>query len=1006
MRLRLSTNLTLALLFALLVGLSQWMSYRLSHDLLEEAVREREIDKVKTVSRGVEGLIRQQDQNVQLVARMLSTRSDLAQALANPSSEGQAVVKRALDQAFALARVDLMELVDTSEVVLYRAQDPARRGDRASGWGVAEAVHGESSLSADNGREGVAIRAIEPLRDGTRVVGAVAVGLRLDRKLIHALSQAVGAELALLGRNGKSIASTDRLSANIDLKAMAEAFEKKIPIYREDQARRLTRVYLPVLVVDDGFVMMAEVDSASAYRLLDQASQRSAMYAAAILGASILLGILMLRITLQPLRALRARAELTARTLTGETVQARGGDEVAAVVDALDALTERMASAKNALDQALGAMDDGFLLCDAQGRITSWNRRYLQLFPHLEPVISVGLPFRGLADIAARNVLPDASDAQRDAWIEARMRSHAKGDSTFEMVTADGRTVVASERRTPDGGVVSVYHDITDVRQHETALTNAKAAADAANLAKSQFLSSMSHEIRTPLNGVLGMAELLQHTRLDADQARYAAAIASAGRALHSLLGDILDLAKIEEGKIELEQTDFAPLQTLSDIASVYRELASAAGTLLACEFDADSTLQVCGDPMRFRQIVTNLLGNALKFTERGSVTLSCQQLPPRASDTRTWLRVRVQDTGVGISPEKLAQLFQRFKQADASTTRQFGGSGLGLVITKHLLELMGGEIHAESQPGRGSTFWFDLPFDAPRGRHAPDPLVQRVALRGSARILVAEDNLINQQVVQSLLGHMGASVRLVANGEQALAAVQHEPFDLVLMDCQMPQMDGLEATRRIRAWEQARDGPAPLRIVALTANALAGDREACLAAGMDDYLSKPVTSAKLAAVLERHLGVFSRPAAHAPAAPHDAAPVPAGFAGPIAPVFDPSVLAALPMVADGSMPGFADEMLDLFSSTTRTALDSIDTAHASGRHDQLVRLVHTLKSSSAQVGALALSALAGQLEKALRSGAQTPADWPRQVRDAFDRLQLQLQASPSTTARPRAPPP
>jgi signal transduction histidine kinase/CheY-like chemotaxis protein len=390
----------------------------------------------------------------------------------------------------------------------------------------------------------------------------------------------------------------------------------------------------------------------------------------------------------------------------------------------------------------------------------------------------------------------------------------------------------------------------------------ARQVAVEANQAKSRFLANMSHEIRTPMNGILGMSELLQATRLDATQARYVQAISTAAHALHELLGDILDLSKIEEGKVGLERVDFDPAQLLAGVAAIYRELGLARGVAVRTAIVLQGLPRVSGDPTRLRQVVTNLLGNALKFTSAGTVTLSAEPVPPPPGDGRPWLRVQVQDTGIGLSHEQMAQLFQRFSQADSSTTRKFGGSGLGLAICKHLVELMGGRIQADSTPGQGSRFWFEVPLEAALAS-APSPAAPAVvaapqvdeappARPRPAHVLVAEDNAVNCLVVQAMLEQLDMTVTLAHDGAQAVAAAQAQPVDIVLMDCQMPVMDGYEATRRIRA--SGAPG-AQVPIIALTAHALAEDRQRCDAAGMNDYLPKPVTGDALARVLQRHLG-------------------------------------------------------------------------------------------------------------------------------------------------------
>jgi signal transduction histidine kinase/CheY-like chemotaxis protein len=679
------------------------------------------------------------------------------------------------------------------------------------------------------------------------------------------------------------------------------------------------------------------------------------------------------------------------------------------VVDSrLEAAAHSERLSRSRLLEAIESISEGFALYDTDDRLVLCNSRYREVMCANAVADLVGRPFvHIIRTVAEYGWVPEANE-RMDAWIAERLAWHCNPSGPRVQQRSDGRWFQINERKIKDVGTVAVYTDITELKQAEAdmaramhAAREARAAAEEANRAKSAFLATMSHEIRTPMNGVIGMTGLLLDTELTAEQREYAETVRRCGEALLAIINDILDFSRIEADKLSLEQIDFDLRRTVEDVLELLAESAHGKGLELAYLMQTDLPTWVAGDPGRLRQILTNLVGNAVKFTASGEVVVHVSRI--EASDHNALFHFAITDTGIGIPLEVQSRLFQAFSQADGSTTRKYGGTGLGLAISKRLVEMMDGNIGIESTPGQGSTFWFtvrlakrpmppaiarpeatglrglrvlcvddnatqrallavqfgawgmrvDCVADGPQALHRlrmahrdaspytlvildgqlpgmdstalacaikSDPLLAPaqlvlltpfgsqghnadarhagfaaylskpvrqsqlydciVTVMGTdsapslqhpppsqnlsqeqiqwyGRVLVVEDNVVNQKVAANMLERLGCRVDVVANGLEAVETSSRIAYDCIFMDCHMPEMDGYEATAAIRQREAQTGVHTP--IIAMTADAMQGDYERCLTAGMDAYISKPVQAEKLAKTLQQWLQPLAR---------------------------------------------------------------------------------------------------------------------------------------------------
>ncbi|MCZ4298459.1 response regulator [Henriciella marina] len=512
----------------------------------------------------------------------------------------------------------------------------------------------------------------------------------------------------------------------------------------------------------------------------------------------------------------------------------------------------------NQVLDAVAGIENGFALHGPNFELLFVNETARLHFPEFYAQLSAG---RNLDEAMLASTRSIIEDSERFSTVDysRQLVEKIRSFGTIDVQTSEGNTIKASFSPMPDGNVLCLSHDITDIQENQRKLRHAKREAQAASEAKSEFLASMSHEIRTPLNGILGMAQALASRQLDTDEREMVGAILDCSKSLMTLLNDILDLSKIEAGKLDIAPIADDFRHKLKRTERFYRPKAEEKGLFLRVIVDKSVPSVLEFDPVRFRQCIDNLVSNALKFTSEGGVIVAAT-CEPTDREGHVRLKIHVSDTGIGMDEGQVASLFENFQQADRSTTRIYGGTGLGLAITRKLARMMGGDVSVVSKPGKGSIF--TLSFEATLPEYAAPPQIpesfkphevkvrdERVVDFRGKTALVVDDNRINRRVARLFIEPVGLHVLEASSGEEALEVLQTSKIDIVLLDIHMPKMDGPETLKRLREMGGAFES---VPVIALTADAMAGDRERYMKMGMSDYVSKPIDERELIATMSR----------------------------------------------------------------------------------------------------------------------------------------------------------
>ena len=1107
--------------------------------MTESNLRASEEAKIRYVASIVEETIRAEAPRLGALAKLMKSHAELnAHFLARGKPGGIERLRWTIDRIYMEAKVDILQVSDADEVVIHRAHDPRIHGDKPAIWGVVEAIEGEDTIVTSKGPSGLALRAISPLGAGD-ARGSVMVGSLFNDAFARRIAREVKAEVAFASPLGLWASSQNAQLSTRQLALMEQSLTSKNPEFDYDAERGKAQLFVPFRFFDETFVLVVETDVTRSEAMVRDTIRSQAALTVGLLAAAILVGTLLTLGIMRPLGLLKQRAIARVAEITGEQIEESGGNEIDSLVKVIDRTTNALTEANREVserEREVRLISDSLPLnvayIDHERRYRYVNRSFADW---------AGRPAEEIIGCEVHEIVGETLYNAVREQIEAALRGELVAYER-ESIGADGRRVCYYSRLVPkraEGNRVQGYYalieDITERKRAVEDLREAKLEAEAASRAKSEFVANMSHEIRTPMNGVLGMTELLLDTDLTERQRHFARTIRNSGEALLNVINDILDFSKIEAGRMDLDCSPFDLRAVVEETAELLAARAHVKGIEFACDVASDVPSEVVGDAGRLRQVLTNLVGNAVKFTEHGEVVVAVRRVDAAGeANGKCELEFSVTDTGIGMSAEAESRLFKPFSQVDGSMTRRFGGTGLGLAICRQLVHLMGGSISVESELHRGSRFWFVLSLgvgagsqqaskesDALKGvrvlivednptnaailqhytqawgmeplcvdradkalaaftsgqsafdlalidwklpgmsgpdlaralrRHAGPSLplvlltsmtaanvaqtareagfnaylnkpVRREELQRSiaavlgmrtavidrpvengssalmqfdASVLLVEDNPVNQEIGSAMLASLGCRVEAATNGAEAVRMYTEGSFDIIMMDCQMPVMDGFAASRRIRSREQASTATR-IPIIALTANVMQGDRERCLAAGMDDYLAKPFKREQLEEVLARWARPTQSVEAKAPEAEvspsalqlvvsNDRPTVSGARSTAARPfVLDTETIAGIRALGRSGSNDFLARVVARYVQDTPQLLERMRAATQNIDAGALRLAAHTLKSSSATVGAKSAAALCKELETLGRDGSFDGAP------ELMDKLEVEL---------------